>query len=66
MDTLMQQISNQRIRNCNQMKGASQTGLGHRCTCRMKPEVVNQPIQPVVTDLTETIENVPDQEQNQS
>ena len=56
----MQQISNQRIRNCNQMKGASQAGLGHRCTCRMKPEVVKQPI---VTDVTETVENVTEQEQ---
>ncbi len=52
METIMQQISNQRIRNCNQIKGASQMGLGHRCTCRMNPEVVNQPIQPLVTDVT--------------
>lgn len=64
METVMQQISNQRIRNCNQIKGASQMGLNHRCTCRMKqPDVVQIPVQPVVTDVTETIENVTEQEQ---
>jgi hypothetical protein len=66
METIMQQISNQRIRNCNQIKGASQMGLGHRCTCRMNPLEMREPIQPVVTDVTETVENVTDQEQNQS
>ena len=63
METIMQQISNQNIRNCNQIKGASQMGLGHRCTCRMKAEAAQQMIQPVVTDATETVENVTEQEQ---
>ena len=41
-------------------------GLGHRCTCRMSPEAIQQhieSIQPVVTDATETVENVTEQEQ---
>ena len=59
----MQQISNQRIRNCNQIKGASQMGLGHRCTCRMKPEDAEQTTKAFVTDVTETVENVTEQEQ---
>jgi hypothetical protein len=63
METIMQQISNQKIRNCNQIKGASQMGLGYRCTCRMKPEDAEQNIQPIVIDVTETVENVTEQEQ---
>lgn len=59
----MQHISNQRIRNCNQMKGASQMGLAHRCTCRMKMEAAQKMVKPVVTDVAEMVENVTEQEQ---
>lgn len=63
MDTIKQHISKQSIRNCNQIKSASQSSLGYKVQLDLSKDPAFTGNESIVdTDSS----NVTEQEQNQS